>query len=158
MFVHPQIACFPSIVKKKCLFRQNLQILALRKLGGILLRSPKVSQPLLPCWMNLFPQWFYFHNWHILFFNTDKKRAQLGRATSRLLPNCRNQSLCLLRTNSRYISNQCLTSSSCAGQSGGRWYRRCTTGHLWDHYNVIHDLVHDYECYNNNGTTHLFSP
>ena len=46
---HPQIACFPSTVKNNVFVWQNLQILALRKLGGILLRSPKVSQPLLPC-------------------------------------------------------------------------------------------------------------
>ena len=42
----PQIACFSSIVKTRK--HKNLQIRALRKLKGILLRSPKASQPLPP--------------------------------------------------------------------------------------------------------------
>ena len=37
--------------KKLCFCRENLQIRALRKIEGILLRSPKASQPLLPCYV-----------------------------------------------------------------------------------------------------------
>ena len=43
------MACFPAIVKKQRFCRKNLQIRALRKLGGILLPYPKASQPLPPC-------------------------------------------------------------------------------------------------------------
>ena len=44
--LQPKSTNIYGIVKKQCFCRKNLQIHALRKLWGIILRSPKASQPL----------------------------------------------------------------------------------------------------------------
>ena len=71
--LQPKTTNIYAIVKKQRFCRENLQIRALRKLWGIILRSPKASQ-LLPPWSPLPKKLLFFISdwWHLIVTNVER--------------------------------------------------------------------------------------